>query len=449
MLSKIMSKFGSKINKDEIAEFLKVNPEALAHFEKMYESTSLNQIDDNFFNMNSKQASALNKQNKLNSECSNVDEITNRIVDELLSIAGLSKSSLPVNFVSKQELNEIPLELRPQLTGTLIQKDIKEPAYITLLHQYKKWKETGDMMLYHMFRQGLDILDLDPITYEIIGMNPNSMGYWLPEADNAIKNTNFFKSPKTKVIKVPLPILQLTRLEYTQHTPTTLQIVNDFCMKAFELDVNKKYFVKTGTYSSKFDFRNALVQGEKEVRELGEYLLFIHYQALQMAGPLSSPSIYGVSTTNEWVVREFIDDKENNPTIYKGMPLHTEYRIFVDFDDQEVLGVSPYWREDVMKKSFTNGEIDNHKKHDYIIYKMHEETLYKRYDESVDKVVEEIKNMLPHMNLPGQWSIDVMQNGNDFYVIDMALATQSALIDCVDSNKLKKITENWLPQLNG
>ena len=49
-----------------------------------------------------------------------------------------------------------------------------------------------------------------------------------------------------------------------------------------------------------------------------------------MAGPLSFPCIYGVSTTNEWVVREFIPDKEGNPCIYHGLPLHTEYRVFVD-----------------------------------------------------------------------------------------------------------------------
>ena len=63
-------------------------------------------------------------------------------------------------------------------------------------------------------------------------------------------------------------------------TPATLRIVDEFCYKAFELDPQKEYFIKTGTYSSKFDFRNAHVVGEREVNELGEYLLFIHYQAL-------------------------------------------------------------------------------------------------------------------------------------------------------------------------
>ena len=439
------------LNKDQIAELLKVHPEALEYFEHLYESTSLNNIDDNFFNINSKQTASMRKENKIDVDY-DADEllsITDKIVDELLIVAGLKEADEDFKFMTKEELNAVPLSVRPQLSGSLIQRDIGEYSYIALLSQYVKWKETEDIRFYHSFRQGLDILDLDPITYEIIGMNPNSMGFWLPEVEKAVEITNFFKSPKTKVVKVPLPILQLTRLEYSQHTPATIKIVNDFCMKAFNLDVNKKYFVKTGTYSSKFDFRNALVQGEQEVRELGEYLLFIHSQALQMASPLAQPTIYGVSTTNEWVVREFIEDVESNPKIYKGMPLHTEYRVFVDFDSQEILGMSPYWREDVMKKSFSSGEIDNHKKHDYIVYKLHEDTLYGRYYENEDRILKEVKELISHMNLPGQWSIDIMQNGDDFYVIDMALATQSALNDCVDSAKLKKIEEKWIPQLKG
>lgn len=38
-----------------------------------------------------------------------------------------------------------------------------------------------------------------------------------------------------------------------------------------------------------------------------------------------------------------------------------------------------------------------------------------------------------------------MQNGNDFYVIDMALAEVSALNHCIPKGKLKKYQENWIP----
>ena len=92
-----------------------------------------------------------------------------------------------------------------------------------------------------------------------------------------------------------------------------------------------------------------------------------------MAAMTNNVSIYGVSTTTEWVVRDFIKDKENNPKIYEGLPLHTEYRAFVDFETKEILGITPYWDEKVMKDNFSSkeNEKDPHKMHDYIIFSAH------------------------------------------------------------------------------
>jgi len=280
-------------------------------------------------------------------------------------------------------------------------------------------------------------------------MNPNSIGRWLPALVDAAMKQDFFRVPATTIIEVPITLLQLTRCDYNELTTSTLAVLDRYCQEAFGLDTQKEYFVKTGTYSSKFDFRNAHVHGKNEVQELGEYLLFIHFLACQMASPLNNKSIYGVSTTTEWAVREFIPDKENNPTIYMGMPLHTEYRVFVDFDAQKVIGVSPYWEPETMKKRFGHeDDADSpHKIHDYVVYKEHEETLMRRYQENVDAVCVHIEAMLPDIRLCGQWSIDVMQNGEDFWIIDMALAQNSALIECVPKNLLRPAQERWVPAL--
>ena len=242
-------------------------------------------------------------------------------------------------------------------------------------------------------------------------------------------------------------MLQLTRQDYMSFNRTTLDIVDRYCQKVFGLNENKEYFIKTGTYSSKYDFRNAHVHGAKEVRELGEYLLFIHWQALQMASPLTKPHpIYGVSTTNEWVIRDFIPDKENNPTIYKGMPLHTEYRVFVDFDTKQILGIHPYWDSVVMKKRFAE-DHSLHDRHDYIIYSMHEQELYRRYEINKQTVLDNISSWLADVELTGQWSIDIMQNGDDFWLIDMAVASESAFYkETVAPELWKRTEENWLPE---
>lgn len=452
-ISQALTGKSNVLEKEEIAKILKTSPEALEVFEREYWNAQKDKDANakDFFSKNSRMVSKANRCFKegLTEQAIIVAEA---IVEELLNEEGFKKSDM-YKSVSKEVLMSLPKNLRPQLTGRMMVKEIQNPSHPAILSYYKMYLEAKtdeDRINYYLlFLQGLDLLDLDLITYEILGCNQNSIGHWFPQLKEAVDNQEFFKVPETKIVKVPLPILQLTRLEYQSLTPTTLKIVNDFCMEVFDLDVNKEYFIKTGTYSSKFDFRNAVVKGESEVKELGEYLLYIHHQANQMAGMLNNVSIPGVSTTNEWVVREYIPDKENNPCIYKGMPLHTEYRFFIDFDTKEILGVSPYWRSDVMKKSFSKERVGYNpdKAHDYVIYTMHEEVLYDRYNKNLEKVSDEINKLIKNVNLSGQWSLDVMQNGDDFWLIDMALANESALRDVVPKEKLKQQRIDWIPKI--
>lgn len=473
MLANIFGKMGigsQTMSKEAIAELLRTSPEALAAFENAYDKAVLSQPPEDFFSINSRQA-ARDKHSVDASEGASeagegVEDLQSRIVAELLAqtttyvfdgTLGKKKSfpALPDDTapVTNEDISALPMALRPQLSGNLMKVDIATKSYPHLLWYYNRYQtaktQTQRMDAYHHFRQGLDILDLDPVMYEIIGTNPNSMGYWLPKLVNACMEQDFFKIPATTIAKVPMTLLQLTRQEYGEMTPTTLNIVNQWAHETFGLQDEKEYFIKTGTYSSKFDFRNVHVHGAKEVRELGEYLLFIHYQALQMASPLCQPCIYGVSTTNEWVVREFIPDKENNPCIYKGLPLHTEYRVFVDCNWDEVIGITPYWEPETMKKRFGHSEDSDspHQMHDYVIYLSHEDTLMRRYHGNKDTVLNHIKAILPNLDLRGQWSIDVMQNGDDFWIIDMALAENSAFYSCVPEHLRKPSREDWIPAL--
>ena len=466
-LQKLMNK---KMSTEEIASLLKTNPELIKKFEESYNKNVLipKNESDNLFDHNSREASLDRAEGHKDDVI--LTEMVEKIVAELLSQSHVMefdgekivyhspKEETSLMLVGAEEVNKLPLNSRPQLTGNLVSRDISEPSYIALLEMYKNYlskdnPEKVRMHSYHMFRQGLDILDLDEITYQIIGMNKNSMGYWLPAIVPAVVKDGFFKIPKTKVLKVPLSLLQLTRKDYMSLNNTTMKIVDDYIYKVFGLKDDKEYFVKTGTYSSKFDFRNAHVVGENEVRTLGEYLLFIHYQALCMAHYDLSPNgkkpiIYGVSTTNEWCVREFIQDKENAQSIYSGLPLHTEYRVFVDFDTDEVLGIHNYWDSEVMKKRFAE-ERNMTDKHDAITFSLSEERLVSNYEKNKDMIVAKIANIIKDIDLEGQWSIDVMQNGDDFHIIDMALADSSAFYkESVPENKRKHLEEQWLPKLN-
>ena len=201
--------------------------------------------------------------------------------------------------------------------------------------------------------------------------------------------------------------------------------------------------VTSTTMSELEDIPNQILATPESAEMKPEYN-YIHHLTCSMASPLNNRCFYGANTTNEWVVREYIKDKENNPTIYNGLPLHTEYRVFVDFDTKEILGASPYWRSDVMKNEFKKVSSPQ-ERHDYVVYKMHEDILNQRYHESIQTILAELKKVIPRIELTGQWSVDVMRNGNDYYIIDMALAENSALNDCVPSNRLRAYPQQWLP----
>lgn len=453
------------LDREQIAELLRTTPAAVTAFEDAYHTHKLDtNIDENdLFGMNSRQAAAMTH--------GDVDEaagdLIGRITDELVAQTsvwhyapedGVRVTSFPAlpdgHDVTREEVMALPREMRPQLTGSLVTKDIDEDSAPAILWFYAKSKEAeanGNTeqarQLYHHFRQGLDILDLDPLTYAVIGTNPNSMGHWLPALVEAARDVEGLRIPKTTIARVPLPILQLTRCEYMTLTPTTKRIVDEWAKKVFGLEPDGDYFIKTGTYSSKFDFRNVRVHDPKEINELGEYLLFIHFQALQMASPLCRPCIYGVSTTNEWVVRRFISDTEMRPTIYNGLPLRCEYRVFVDCDTDEVLGIHPYWDPEVMKSKFDSAN-DPDSLHDAITYRAAEPELMRTYETNKDRVADLAAELLPNLDLAGQWSIDIMQDGDDLWLIDMALAENSALYrETVPAALMRPSEEHWMPEL--
>ena len=435
-----------------IADAIKRAPEQLEIFERAYQTHGMSAKTGNLFdeNRNDVCEGALTEKQLSEMPYELNDRIANNLFD-LTPVIHVSRSGKltvehtaqkPANPVSENEITNIAESVRPQLTEAAAVQDIIGSATDTFLTpMVKEYVKTKDQkkkrMIYSDIRGAIDTLDVDDIIYRMCSLNIASMGYWLPRICKAISKQNFFKLPETRIARVPMTLYQMTRLNYERLTPSTLAIADAWARKAFRTDDEKSYFIKTGIFSSKFDFRNACVHGKKEVREIGQYLLFIQHQATCLASPLSSYPMYGCATTTDFVVREFIEDVENNPRIYKGLPLRTEYRMFIDTDRNTILGVSPYWRSDIMEQRFAQGaEHSAHDLHDYVVYKAHREALSRRYDEHVEQVSNAVHDMLPNMELTGQWSIDIMQNGNDFYIIDMAPAASSALSDVVPQHLL-------------
>lgn len=173
----------STLPKDAIAKLLKVKPEALARFEEAYKTYTMNEEPNGFFQQNSRQAAEQNHIIDLSTEPVSADttELQERIVAELLSQTSTyvfdgnlatvhNFKALPADTkpVTLAEVNALPPALQPQLAGNLMKRDIGEDSGPMLLYQYKEYLENPNSsrgrLAYNMFRQGLDILDLDALT---------------------------------------------------------------------------------------------------------------------------------------------------------------------------------------------------------------------------------------------------------------------------------------------
>lgn len=200
--------------KDMVAGLLSTSPEALRAFEEKYAETIIDKgISDNFFKVTAKEASADTRTNKLPETYDEayLAEIIERIKDELVSettgfcvingkVTGLICKKKDIRPVTKEELQKIPIPLRPMLTGSMYMRDLSGNSYEAVLEMYAralKAKNKKDRDgFYGRFRQGLEILDLDPVLYEILGRNRNSIGYWLPPITQAAKKRGVFQDSR-------------------------------------------------------------------------------------------------------------------------------------------------------------------------------------------------------------------------------------------------------------
>ncbi len=156
-ISKSLFQIGNKntngseaaLTKDAVAELLGTTPEALAAFEASYQANVLDaEVDTgSLFDISAKQAAAVLPQEDLNETAK---KLNNRIIAELLeqtqvmtydgTSLTIGKVPLPASEeaslaapVTLTEVQRVPKSIRPQLTGSLMKKDIGEGSSSVLL----------------------------------------------------------------------------------------------------------------------------------------------------------------------------------------------------------------------------------------------------------------------------------------------------------------------------
>ncbi|WP_121616625.1 hypothetical protein [Virgibacillus halodenitrificans] len=248
--------------------------------------------------------------------------------------------------------------------------------------------------------------------YQLSGQNPENMSYWLPKIQaSTSKKESQLQIPKTKII--PLDFETWKWLRSGNYTEEKISLFNDKLVKKLDGFLeNEILFMKTGVFSDKFVFSHTTI---KDRTKIGVQFLDMYYNSM----------LLGADQTSEAIFRQMIEDKEGRKQIYEGMPLHTEFRIFYDFDERNVVGISNYWHPELMQK-YLSGK-------DLIYYVKERELLIADFDKYKEKIMEEVHLFMKGCSeLTGKWSVDVMKNGNDLWLIDMARMERSALIEYME-----------------
>lgn len=239
--------------------------------------------------------------------------------------------------------------------------------------------------------------------------NPENMSFWLPAIkESTTKGKSVLQLPETRIVQLPYEWWHWLRSE--NYTDEKLDQLNELIVdEIFNFLPEQKLFMKTGVFSDKFTFFKTVIDDKEKI---SRNLLDIYYSSM----------VFGADRTAEVVFREWISNKEGRRSIYSGMPLRTEFRVFYDFDAKEVVGISNYWHPDVMSRGLYLVE-------DQEAYEHTRELLMSEFDQYKRQVAKEVSTFMKGCNkLRGKWSVDIMKNGDDFWLIDMARMELSALV---------------------
>ena len=261
---------------------------------------------------------------------------------------------------------------------------------------------------------GFDLIDFNELAWNAHqreSANKNNFSYWYPRIAN--KNSKF-KTPKSVIIQFTKYERELINKYYeggNEHNDEIKRMFEyKFTQELDQLKDSKTLFIKNGTFSNKFDFGMCTTENKQDRSQLIENFLDINYTA----------QLYGASGSTEMIVREFIESNDEE-TIYGGMPLRTEFRLFYDFDTHQVMDIVNYWDVDYM---LDNGNFRNDD--DETTLSKSKDRINFQYQANKDTIIQHMKdNVDKKCDLDGQWSVDFMMKGDDIYLIDMAIATNS------------------------
>lgn len=241
---------------------------------------------------------------------------------------------------------------------------------------------------------------------------PENFSNWYPH----IKDFGKFKTAKI----VANQIFSYEETEQFRHTDNFSDVNWEALNKILAPTLQKMskyriYNIKNGCFSNKFDFQNCLATTDN----LAQQLWKINYRSAELE----------TGGYTELVVREMIPYNDYViPTIYNGMPLREELRVFYNMDKHKIEYIEDYWKYNYCKVNI--GNKSNQIVFDWFHNKLktrktqHRELL----KQLEDRIWDNIHTLVFDGELKGIWSIDFMyvEDEDELYLIDMARGFRSA-----------------------
>ena len=236
----------------------------------------------------------------------------------------------------------------------------------------------------------------------------NNLSYWYPK----IKDCGI-RTPKTVICFLTDEVMKASFCENPSDRDTIRRFVDEAVMPAVK-EVGNRPFIKNGCFSGKFDF-SCCSPGDCSPESITESIIRINYDALCV-------DANGIS---EVVVRERIPAAKSTPTIYNGMPLRPEFRVFYDFTSRRTLYVQNYWDWD-----YCHGGISRNPE-DKKVYEKAYARLWNHYVHNAGAILALANEKLSSVEgLEGIWSVDfLLDDARCPWLIDMAEGHRSAYWD--------------------
>ena len=264
--------------------------------------------------------------------------------------------------------------------------------------------------------------------------NPNNFSYWFPHVRHlADKGVSI---PESVIIPVPEEVYKTFCQERQEGAERIRQWVKKEVAPAIAANERlrgHKVFVRNGYYSHKLDFANGCVVADAtDEGNLTRIITNLQTQALMKE----------TDGYFELVAREYIEPENGTPTIFNGLPLRPELRLFYAFDKHRVLYAANYWNwnychDAICYDSFGNSLPDrNTYEERWPFLKYMTKHLLTKHLPMIADALASVDTLTMPDGQPNIWSVDFMLEEDRVWLIDMSPAWRSPYWDAKRGKEL-------------